>query len=120
MTTGEIMPWVSLAVTLLLGLLVYRTNRGANRTNEKKLSIEEQIAEDERGDRIAERRRVELERLYERVEKLEALTETLKKELEVIQEERDMIVKHVAVLEAGWPNPPGPPPRPWLTHLRPL
>lgn len=77
MSAGEILGTVSIVVTLLLGILVFITNRRANRTSEKKLTLEEQQAADEREDGIAERRRVELERLYGRVEKLEEIVKQL-------------------------------------------
>ena len=78
MTGGEVMGAISLLVTLLLGLLVFRTNSRANKTSEKTLTLQEQNAEDDREDNIAERRRVELERLYERVDKLEQIVEQLR------------------------------------------
>lgn len=78
MTGGEVMALISLIGTLLLGVLAFVTNRRANRTSEKKLTLEEQTAEDDREDNIAERRRIELDRLYQRVDKLEKIVEQLR------------------------------------------
>ncbi len=69
--------WVSPGITLLIGVLVYLNARRQNRTGEKKLSLEEQQEANDREDVIAKRRAEELERLYERVDKLEKTVEAL-------------------------------------------
>lgn len=77
MTGGEILSLIT-GLTALAGVvLVFITNRRANATNEKKLTLEEQQAEDAREDKIAERRLGELNRLYERVAVLEKTVEQL-------------------------------------------
>ena len=43
-----------------------------------------------------------------------ARIDDLEKRLEAVEAERDEIIAHVKTLEAGYPNPPGPPPRPWV------
>lgn len=78
--------WLSLfsvIVTLGLGVLVFVNNRRANRTAEKKLTVEEQIAKNEREDVIAKRRREELDRLYARCDELEADIVDLKRDRRV-------------------------------------
>lgn len=37
----------------------------------------------------------------------------LRRALKVTEREKEQIISHVQTLEAGYPNPPGPPPRPW-------
>lgn len=77
MTGGELLGAVT-GVTALLGVvLVFITNRRANKTNEKKLTIDERNAEVERDDKIAARRLGELNRLYERVAVLEKTVQDL-------------------------------------------
>ena len=121
MTSADWLSLISITVTLLLGFLVYRTNKHANKTHAKKLTLEEQVAEDERGDKIAERRRIELNRLYDRLDKLEAsdreksvCIENLEREVREIRAEKSVLLEHLDVLEAGYPSPPGPPPRPLI------
>jgi uncharacterized protein HemX len=125
--SGTILGGISIAVTLLLGLLVFITNRRANRTGEKKLTLEEQQVEDQRHRSISEERRKELDRLYERVDKLETTVAELQKrdeqkqktideqadkiddqadELErtnrVLSEVRRLFVKYTARVERAW------------------
>ena len=113
MSGDGILAGVSIAVTLLLWVLVFITNRRANQTSEKKVEIEAE-------DTIAERRRVELERLYLRVEKLERIVEELQKrdrekqttindqadELErtneVLSDVRELFTRFVARVEVAW------------------
>lgn len=79
MSGGEILSLI-VAVSALLGVvLVFITNRRANKTGEKKLTLDEQVAEDARKRSISEERRIELERLYLRVEKLELALADLQK-----------------------------------------
>ena len=76
---GEVLlQWTPIGVTLLLGIFTYVNVRRANKTSEKKVSVEEQQAEDSREDVIARRRAEELDRVYERIDKLEATVEELK------------------------------------------
>lgn len=93
MNGGEILGWISICVTLLLGLLVWGTNHRANRTSEKKLTLEEQTVADAASHSISEERRVELERLYTRVDKLERIVEELqradKRKQRIIGEQAD-------------------------------
>lgn len=70
---------ISLAATTALGLLVWNNQRRQARAGERSVDIDEQSAEIANEDKIAERRRVELERLYKRVEKLEGIVERLEK-----------------------------------------
>lgn len=99
---NDVLPIVSIAVTLLLGVLVFITNRRANRTSEKHLTLEEQQEANDREDTIAERRRVELERLYQRVDKLEktvaALQEADEKKQRTINDQADELERTNEVL----------------------
>lgn len=120
MTGGETLGWVSLGVTFLLGVFVALNNRRANRTSEKKLTIEEQAAEDQSDDRIAERRLAELNRLYARVEALEqndrekdVRIRVLEQELGAEKARQEAMFRHILKLELLIPDPPGPPPRPF-------
>jgi hypothetical protein len=109
----------SLVVTTLLGLLVWHNSRGANKNAEKKVSVEEQAAEDARDDVIAERRRVELERLYGRLDKIETDFEAQGLELKGLTDHlRDcdkreiLLYHHVSDLRNHIVNnKPPPPPR---------
>ena len=75
---GEILlQWTPAIGSLLLVVFTALNARRANKTSEKKLTLDEQQAEDTREDAIAENRRVELERLYARVDKLEKIVESL-------------------------------------------
>lgn len=120
MTPGEVLSLV-VACSALAGLiLTFITNRRAQRTSEKKLTLEEQAAEDQSDDRIAERRLIELERLYKRVEALETADrnkttriEVLEKELGAEKARQEAMFRHIIALEILIPNPPGPPPRPF-------
>jgi hypothetical protein len=69
---------LSIGVTAALGVLVFVNNRRANRTAEKKLTVEEQAIADEREDVIARRRKEELDRLYARYEAMEEDIASLK------------------------------------------
>lgn len=89
MSGDTVLGGISLAVTLLLGLLVFVTNRRANKTGEKKLTLDEQQLEDQRHRSISEERRKELDRLYERVDKLEKTVAELQKRDEQKQETID-------------------------------
>jgi Mg2+ and Co2+ transporter CorA len=68
---------VSLFCTTALGVLVWNNQRRQAHAGERSVDIDEQTAEISNEDKIAERRRVELERLYLRVEKLEGIVERL-------------------------------------------
>lgn len=107
----------SIFVTLLLGLGVYLNARRSNKNAEKHLTVEEQVAEDEREDVIARRRREELDRLYARVEKLEQGQTELRDRLKRAEKEGREMLKHIEVLERAVPNPPGPPVRPMWTFV---
>lgn len=74
---GEMLSLVTAMAALLGVVLVFITNRRANKTDEKKLTLEEQAVEDAHEDKIAERRLGELNRLYERVAVLEKTVEQL-------------------------------------------
>lgn len=89
---GEIMGGISILVSLILGLLVFITNRRSAANKEKRLTIDEQRIEDARLDNIADRRREELDRLYVRVEKLE----TLVNELRERDEQKQTTIEHQA------------------------
>ena len=129
MTGGEILGLISIGVTGLLGLGVFLNSRRANQAGDKKLTLEEQIASDANDDRIAERRLVELKRLYEQVDELIIAKDEQHRRIEALELGRDEdrirmgeMDSHISDLEALIPNPPGPPPRPWLarsTLLRP-
>lgn len=113
MSGGEILALVSSLVALAGMVLVFITNRRANATSEKKVGLEAE-------DSIAERRRVELERLYLRVEKLEKIVEELQRrdrdkqrtiddqadELErtneVLEDVRALFTRFVARVETAW------------------
>lgn len=86
MNGADFLPWISISVTLLLGVLVFITNRRANRTSEKKLTVEEQQAEDVREDMIAKRSASELERLYKRTDDLETTVAELQRTVTDLQE----------------------------------
>lgn len=82
---GTILSLISLAITLLLGVGVWLNSRRSNRTAEKKLTVEEQTAEDNREDVIARRRKEELERLYKRVDDLDEDMKSMKADLDARQ-----------------------------------
>lgn len=105
MSFETILSSVSIFVTLLLGLLVFFNAVRSNRTAEKKLTVEEQQAQDDREDVIAKRRREELDRLYARCDELEADVEQLKKDrkadkikIEVLQSRTDLADAREVVL----------------------
>ena len=79
MSGGDILGGLSLLVTAVLGVLMWVNSRKQTGQGDRKITVEEQVAEDAREDVIAERRRVELERLYSRVGKLEEEVQALKK-----------------------------------------
>lgn len=51
--------------------------------------------------------------MWARIDKQEERIDALELALAHEQREKAEIVAHVRTLEAGYPNPPGPPPRPW-------
>lgn len=51
----------------------------------------------------------------QKMDRQDAEIAELKRMLGVEQREKAEIIRHVKTLEAGYPNPPGPPPRPWVT-----
>lgn len=120
MSAGDLLGFISLGVSLLLGVLVFVTNRRANKTSEKKLSVEEQEIEDNREDVIAKRRKEELDRLYQRVDKLEKIVDELQRrdrekqttiddqagELErtnrLLADVRRLFVRYTARVERAW------------------
>jgi hypothetical protein len=108
MNTAEILSIGSLVVSLLLGLLVFVTNRRANRTSEKKLTIEEQALMDAREATVAEQRLEELNRLLPRVSALEAKVKELEKDRDVlstlIASLRRLILAFVQRVEEAWEN----------------
>lgn len=75
------------------GVLALISNLRANRTSEKKLTFEEREAEEQRHRSISEERRKELDRLYERVDKLEQIVQQLqesdRKKQRTINEQAD-------------------------------
>jgi len=113
-TTAEVLSTISIATTFLLGLGIFINSRRTNSTNEKKVSLEEQIALDESEDRIASRRLTELNRLDAQVKELLARVKTLEDARVTDHERMTAMEDHLDVVEAMIPNPPGPPPRPWL------
>jgi hypothetical protein len=127
MNNGEIMGWVSIGVTLLLGLGIFLNSRRANKTGEKKLTLEETLAIEANDDRIATRRLTELNRVYAQVDRLvesnELLSDRVTK-LELAREDDATRIKqmeaHLGVVEKMIPVPPGPPARPWLQASRGL
>lgn len=95
--------WLSLfsvIVTLGLGVLVFVNNRRANRTAEKKLTVEEQIAKNEREDVIAKRRREELDRLYTRCDELEADIVDLKRDRRVQRHQISVLESRAELADA--------------------
>lgn len=113
---------LSILVTLLLGLLVWHNSRRSNQVADKKVTVEEQALEDAREDVIAKRRAEELDRLYERVEKLENEGEERDTELRVLRshardsETRELLLYHhvkdlrAHILRGDPPPPPKMPP----------
>lgn len=113
---------ISLAGTILVAVLAFMTNRRANRTSEKHLSLEEQQAEDNRDDLVTKRQAAELDRLYARVDKLEETVKQLQQsdtakqktindqadELErtndVLSALRALFSKFVSRVEDAWTN----------------
>lgn len=114
MTPAEILSAISLSITGLIGLGVFINSRRTNVATEKKVSLEEQIALDASEDRIATRRLVELNRVYEQLDELQERVGTLEKAREDDHRRMTAMEDHLDVVEAMIPNPPGPPPRPWL------
>lgn len=106
MNTAEILSCVSLAVTLLLGILLFVTNRRANRTSEKKLTIEEQALKDAKEATVADQRLEELNRLQPRIEALEAKVEELETDRDflsvLITSLRNLIRDFVQRVERAW------------------
>lgn len=100
--SGFVLGLISITVTLLLGVLVFITNRRANTTQAKKLTLEEQTVEDKRHRSISQERREELDRLYARVDKLEHMVEELQRRDEqkqnTINEQADEIERTNTVL----------------------
>lgn len=106
MNTAEIISCISLGITLLLGLLLFLTNRRANRTNEKKLTIEEQALKDAREATVADQRLEELNRLIPRVTDLEEKVERLEKQRTFLHTHisalRGLILAFVQRVERAW------------------
>lgn len=104
----------------LLGITyTFINSRRSNQISATKVGVEAQAAEDVREDVIAERRRVELERLYGRLDKLETdfdeqgtdLT-NLKAHLKDCDRREILLYHHVSDLRAHIVNnKPPPPPR---------
>lgn len=92
---SEWVQWISPIAVFVIGLLSYLNARRQNRTTEQR-------AEDEHEDGIAERRRLELQRVYERLDALEGDVTALKK--------RDVAFGNVLRDAANqWPSDrPGP------------
>lgn len=119
MTAGEVLSLV-IGVTALLGtVLVFITNSRANRTSEKKLTVEEQAVRDDREATVAQQRLEELNRLHPRLDALEKLCDELKDRLESAEKQINAseqqtleMISHIVVLEGLVPDPPGPPTRP--------
>lgn len=86
---------ISLIVTLLLGLLAVINNHRATKNNEKQSAVGQE-------DIIAKRRKEELDRLYERVDKLEKTVESLLKrdaeKQETIDTQRDELERTNEIL----------------------
>ena len=121
MTFEQLMLMAGVLVSLALGIMAFINSRRANNTGDKKLTLEEQIAADANDDRIAERRLVELKRLYEQVDELIVAKDEQHTRIEALERGREEdrirmgeMDSHISDLEALIPNPPGPPPRPWL------
>lgn len=117
---GElIIALIALAGSVGTAVLAYVTNSRAGKTADKRAGYEEE-------DLVAKRRLGELNRVYERLDKLEHEVEKLQsaneKKDRYISEQANRInalegshlklLGHVGVLEQLVPNPPGPPPRP--------
>lgn len=85
MTVELVLSGLSLLVTLLLGLLVWHNSRKGNQVAEKKVTVEEQAQIDLREDMVTRRRGEELQRLYERVEKLEEAEEERESEIRILR-----------------------------------
>lgn len=112
MDPGFVLSLISIIVTLLLGVGVFYNARKHNQTEAKQLTVTEQNAADDRDDAIAERRRVELERLYIRLDAMEAVQEELLTRLDSYETQSVEMIHHIVRLENMIPNPPGPPSRP--------
>lgn len=107
----------SILVTLLLGLLVWHNSRKGNQVAEHKVTVEEQAQIDIREDMVTRRRGEELERLYERVEKLEDSEEERESEIRILRaaarqsERRERLMfNHVQALRTHIINKLPPPP----------
>ncbi|MFL2001424.1 hypothetical protein [Microbacterium sp. A1-JK] len=89
-------------MTFILGIAMFLNSRRVAKQGDRKLTTDEQSVEDAREDVIAERRRIELERLYERVAILEADIEGLKnsrqKQQDTIESQADEIERTNDVL----------------------
>ena len=112
MDPGFILSLISLFITLLLGVGVFYNARKHNATEERQLTVAEQNASDDRDDAIAERRRVELERLYIRLDAMEEVQTDLLARLDSYETQSVEMIHHIVRLENMVPNPPGPPQRP--------
>lgn len=117
MTTELILSILSLAVTLLLGLLVWHNSRKGTQVADKKVTVEQQAQIDVREDMVTRWRGEELTRLYERVEKLEEVDEERESELRIMRaaarqsERRErMMYNHMVELRHHIVNELPPPP----------
>lgn len=117
-----LLQWTPVLVAAFLAVFTVHTNLRASKTSEKKVTVEEQIAEDAREDVIATRRREELDRLYElraqdnaRLEKLEKkvdeLTEsdrlkqiTIEGLTELLARVRSLFLTFINRVESAWDN----------------
>jgi uncharacterized protein HemX len=112
MDPGFLLSLISLFITLLLGIGVFYNARKHNKTEERQLTVTEQNQADERDDAIAERRRVELERLYIRLDAMEEVQADLLARVDSYETQTVEMIHHIVRLENMVPNPPGPPSRP--------
>lgn len=55
--------------------------------------------------------------MWARIDAQDQRIEKLERQLVEADELYDEVIHHVRTLEAGYPDPPGPPPRPWKTKL---
>lgn len=51
--------------------------------------------------------------MWARIDAQDQKIDALEARIAIDQKEKAEIIRHVKTLEAGYPNPPGPPPRPW-------
>lgn len=52
--------------------------------------------------------------MWARIDEQDTRIDALETALARVQHEKAEIIRHVKTLEAGYPDPPGPPPRPWV------